>query len=96
MPWLCALLFIAGLLCAPTLTSTVETLSSLTPASVRGTMFGLHSALITAGVAVGAPAAGIVVDAGGWRFAVVVLSGITLLLAGVGAMLLRRPRVGSA
>lgn len=96
VPWLCALLFIAGLLCAPTLTSTVETLSSLTPASVRGTMFGLHSALITAGVAVGAPAAGIVVDAGGWRFAVVVLSGITLLLAGVGAMLLRRPRIGSA
>lgn len=94
--WLCAALFCAGLFCAPTLTATVETLASLTPAAVRGTMFGLHSALITAGVAAGAPAAGAIADRFDWRVATCGICAMGLLLALTGWLLLRPETSGDS
>ena len=68
--WLLAALIPAGLLCAPSLASTVDTVSTLVPPSARGEAMGLHGSALTVGIATGAPAAGWVIDAvgPGWGF----------------------------
>jgi predicted MFS family arabinose efflux permease len=61
--WMLALALIpAGAMCAPTLASTGELVSRLVPASARGEAMGFHTSALTAGIALGAPLAGIVVD----------------------------------
>jgi predicted MFS family arabinose efflux permease len=61
--WILALALIpAGLMCAPTLAATGELISRLVPAAVRGEAMGIHSSALTAGMALGAPLAGTVVD----------------------------------
>ena len=52
----------ANLICAPTLASTGEAVSRLTPASVRGEAMGLHSSSLTLGAALGSPIIGTLVD----------------------------------
>jgi MFS family permease len=72
--WLLALLLIpAGALCAPTITASADAVSRLTPASARGEAMGLHNSALTVGVALGAPLAGLVMDAWSppWGFAAV-------------------------
>jgi MFS family permease len=81
--WLPLLLLPAGLLCAPSLTSTVDTVSRWVPAGARGEAMGLHGTALTIGVALGAPAAGAVIDAAGpaWGFAVAGGVGVLMVAA---------------
>ena len=51
--------FLAGLLCAPTITASVDQASRLVPAAVRGEAMGWHGSFLTTGGALGAPIAGV-------------------------------------
>ena len=62
---LAALGFLAGLLCAPTITATVDQASRIVPAAVRGEAMGWHGSFLTTGGALGAPIAGLAIDRGG-------------------------------
>ncbi|MEV4639296.1 MFS transporter [Actinoplanes sp. NPDC049548] len=80
--WLLGLLLLpAGALCAPTITATADAVSRLTPAAARGEAMGWHNSSLTVGVALGAPLAGVVMDATspGWGFAAV--GGVGLAVA---------------
>jgi MFS family permease len=81
--WLLVALVPAGLLCAPSLASTVDTVSALVPPSARGEAMGLHGSALTAGIALGAPAAGAVIDSLGpdWGFALAGGVGVLIVLA---------------
>ncbi|MFC4059690.1 MFS transporter [Planomonospora corallina] len=80
--WLVVALLPAGLLCAPGLSSTVETLSRWVPARARGEAMGLHGTALLVGGAVSAPLAGAVIDGPGpgWAFAVAGLVGVAMVL----------------
>lgn len=60
------LLIISGLLCAPSITATVDSLSRAVPESVRGEAIGWHGSALTIGGAVTAPIIGAMLDAHGW------------------------------
>ena len=60
--WLVVLLFVCGVLCAPTITATVDHLSRLVPERSRGEAMGWHGSAMTAGQAIGAPLAGYAID----------------------------------
>ncbi len=98
LPWLVVLLFVCGVLCAPTITATVDHLSRLVPEHSRGEAMGWHGSAMTAGQALGAPLAGFAIDRGGWGwgFASVSLVGVVLAVAGGAATRLRRARAASA
>jgi MFS family permease len=83
--WLLIALAPAGLLCAASLSSTVDTLSQWVPASARGEAMGLHGTALTIGMAGGAPFAGWVIDHFGpsWAFAAAGSIGLLLALAAV-------------
>lgn len=81
----------AGLLCAPTLAATADSVSRLAPESVRGFVMGLHSSAVTVGFAIGAPLAGAVIDASSPRLAFVVAGLAGIAAAGV-AWLVARPQ----
>lgn len=74
----------AGLLCAPSLSTTVDTMSRWVPASARGEAMGLHGTAMTLGLAVSSPAAGWVIDeaGSGWAF---FLSGAIVLVVALAA-----------
>lgn len=78
--WLMLALIPAGLLCAPSLAASVETVSAWVPAGARGEAMGLHGTALTVGIAAGAPVAGAIIDAlgAGWGFA---LGGAVTVLA---------------
>lgn len=59
---LCLALIPTNLMCAPTLSSTADRISRVTPAAVRGEAMGLHSSALTLGGALGSPVVGTVVD----------------------------------
>jgi len=84
---LAALGFVAGLLCAPTITATVDQLSRVVPDAARGEAIGWHGSAMTAGSALGAPVAGLAIDQWGWAggFVSVALVGLAVALAGAGA-----------
>jgi predicted MFS family arabinose efflux permease len=91
--WLLGLLLLpAGALCAPTITATADAVSRLTPASARGEAMGLHNSSLTVGVALGAPLAGVVMDAlsPAWGFAAVGGVGLLVAIAVLPAELRRR------
>lgn len=73
-PWplLCLALIPSGMLCAPALSTTVDTLSGWVPASARGEAVGLHSTALTLGLAAANPITGFLIDSAGtgWSFAV--------------------------
>ena len=60
------LLILTGVFCAPTITATVDALSRMVPASIRGEVMGWHGSALTFGSAAGAPLIGIAIDHGGW------------------------------
>jgi len=69
--WLIVALIPTGLLCAPSLASTVDTVSKWVPAAARGEAMGWHGTALTIGIAAGAPISGAIIDAFGpaWGFA---------------------------
>ncbi|WP_230209149.1 MFS transporter [Nostocoides sp. HKS02] len=91
-PLLAVLSFVAGLLCAPTITATVDQVSRVVPASARGEAMGWHGSFMTAGMALGAPLAGFAIDHLGWGagFVLVAAVGLAVAVAGVGATTSRR------
>jgi MFS family permease len=97
-PSLAVLAFVAGLLCAPTITATVDQVSRVVPPSARGEAMGWHGSFMTAGLALGAPAAGVAIDLWGWGagFALVALIGLAVASAGAGVTRVRRRRVLAA
>jgi MFS family permease len=79
--WALGLLIVpAGLLCAPTLAAVADAVSRLAPEAVRGLVMGLHSSALTAGLAIGAPLAGLVIDASSssWAFVVAGFTGVAI------------------
>ena len=84
--------FAAGLLCAPTITATVDQLSRVVPDAARGEAMGWHGSSMTAGSALGAPVAGLAIDQWGWSggFVAVSLVGLFVALAGAFATRLYR------
>ncbi len=96
---LSALAFVAGLLCAPTITATIDQASRAVPASVRGEAMGWHGSFMTAGGATGAPVAGLAIDraGAGSGFVAVAVVGLVVALLGIGAStVVRRGRAGGA
>ncbi|MBO1768099.1 MFS transporter [Allobranchiibius sp. GilTou38] len=93
-PWMLAgLSLLAGIFCAPTITSTVDAISRAVPPSARGEAMGWHGSSMTAGAAFGAPIGGIAIDHfgfGGGFVSVSILGVLIALLAAAGA----RPRSG--
>jgi len=90
------LLLVAGVCCAPTITATVDTLSQVVPERVRGEALGWHGAAMTVGSAVGAPLAGVAIDAAGWRAGFVVSGLLGVVAAAAGALILGRHRAAVA
>lgn len=89
-----ALGLIAGLLCAPTITATVDAVSRAVPVRARGEAMGWHGSSMTAGSALAAPIAGTAIDVGGYEPAIVVvcLVGLVVALSGAGPILRARRR----
>lgn len=77
---LCLLIVPAGLVCAPTLAAVADAVSKLAPEAVRGLVMGLHSSALTAGLAIGAPLAGFVIDARSppWAFVAAGAAGVAV------------------
>ena len=90
---LAALLLLAGVFCAPTITATLDELSRLVPEHSRGEALGWHGSAMTIGSALGAPLAGVAIDATNWRggFVVAGIAGLVAALAGA-VVLARRAR----
>ena len=88
----------AGLLCAPTITATIDQVSRIVPLSARGEAMGWHGSFMTAGMALGAPAAGVAIDLWGWGagFALVAVAGMAVATLGATAGRARRRRVAAA
>ena len=87
-----ALLFLSGAFCAPTITATVDDLSRAVPASVRNEAMGWHGSALTLGSALGAPAIGQAIDAGGWGHGFLYggLAGLLIALVALSAASWRR------
>ncbi|MEP7018601.1 MAG: MFS transporter [Actinomycetota bacterium] len=85
------LAFVAGLLCAPTITATVDQVSRVVPMGALGAAMGWHGSFMTAGSALGAPIAGLAIDQWGWRggFISVSLVGLVVAVVGAGATISR-------
>jgi predicted MFS family arabinose efflux permease len=88
----------AGLMCAPTVAATGELISRAVPAAVRGEAMGMQTSALTAGTAVGAPLAGVVVDRFGpaLGFTAVGAAGFALLLVALGVGPLARASARAA
>jgi MFS family permease len=86
--------FVAGMLCAPTITATVDQLSRIVPDAARGEAMGWHGSAMTAGSALGAPVAGLAIDRWGWGggFVGVSLVGLAVALVGLAATRIYRHR----
>jgi predicted MFS family arabinose efflux permease len=79
------LAFVAGLLCAPTITASVDQASRIVPASARGEAMGWHGSSLTLGGAMGAPFAGLAIDEVGAGGGFVAPAAIGLVVAVLGA-----------
>jgi MFS family permease len=81
---LAVLVLLAGVLCAPTLTATVDQVSRIVPERVRGEAMGWHGSAMTAGSALGAPLAGVAIDHAGVTggFVAVAVVGLAVAVAG--------------
>ncbi|MGA8978315.1 MAG: MFS transporter [Pedococcus sp.] len=86
-PSLAVLGFVAGLLCAPTITATIDQVSRVVPVAARGEALGWHGSFMTAGMALGAPLAGVAIDVAGWGagFVAVAVAGVVVALIGAAA-----------
>lgn len=87
------LLFLGGLFCAPTITSSVDALTDIVPSSALGQVIGWQGACLNAGTAMAAPLIGAAMDANGWRWGFL-LAGIVGMCVGVIALAIMK-RVAS-
>ena len=99
--WSFALLLVpAGMLCAPSLAASSDTVSGLAPAHARGLVIGLHGSAITVGGAVATPLTGVLIDAASPHVAILVVAGVGAAVAVVAGVLMRarggRERVRSS
>ncbi|GHH63063.1 MFS transporter [Streptosporangium violaceochromogenes] len=80
--WLMPALIPAGVLCAPAISATVDTLSRWVPAGARGEAMGLHGTALLVGGASSAPIAGMLIDSHGpgWAFAAAGVVGVAMVL----------------
>ncbi|MEO7268689.1 MAG: MFS transporter [Knoellia sp.] len=83
---LSVLAFMAGLLCAPTITASVDQASRIVPASARGEAMGWHGSSLTLGGAMGAPFAGLAIDEVGAGGGFVAPAAVGLVVAVLGAV----------
>ena len=92
MPMFVLLVTLCGVLCAPTITATVDHLSRIVPERFRGEAMGWHGSAMTGGQALGAPMAGYAIDhfGWGWGFMGVSIVGLVVAVAGAGAIRVRR------
>ncbi|QKE84996.1 MFS transporter [Arthrobacter sp. NEB 688] len=77
---LAVLALVAGLLCAPTITATVDEAVRAVPVRVRGEAMGWHGSALTGGGALGAPLAGYAADHYGPSSGFVVVAAVGLLV----------------
>ena len=86
-----------GLLCAPVLSAASERVADLVAEHRRGEAMGWYGSALTAGVALGAPLAGIFIDGTGpsGGFVAVGLAGVVLCLVGLLLQAMRRRRVAA-
>src|SRR5690242_18944225 len=82
---LCFALIPCGMVCAPSLASTVDTLSQWVPASARGEAVGLHGTALTCGIAIGAPFGGRIIDIYGphWGYLAAGLACVVIVLLAI-------------
>ncbi|WP_454810214.1 MFS transporter [Paenarthrobacter nitroguajacolicus] len=91
--WTLAFLsLLPGLLCAPVLSASSEKVADLVDEERRGEAMGWYGSALTAGVALGAPLAGVFIDTVGpsGGFAAVGIAGVALCATGLILMSLRR------
>jgi predicted MFS family arabinose efflux permease len=86
-----------GLLCAPVLSAASEKVADLVAEDRRGEAMGWYGSALTAGVALGAPLAGVFIDGTGpsGGFVAVGLAGVVLCLVGLLLQAMRRRRVAA-
>lgn len=84
--------FLAGLVCAPTITATVDALADVVPERTRGEAMGWHGSAMTAGGAAGAPLAGVAIDVWGAAGGFVLVGGLGLVAAAAAMLLIRARR----
>jgi predicted MFS family arabinose efflux permease len=90
--WLALLLIPSTIFCAPLISATVDGLIGIAPSSERGVAMGLHSSALTFGVAMGAPLAGITIDASSPPYGFVGVGVAGLVLAACAPLALRSRR----
>jgi MFS family permease len=80
--WLVLALLPAGLLCAPSLSATVDVLSRWVPSAARGEAMGFHGTALLVGGALSSPLAGAVIDAYGpaWAFVLAGAVGVAMVV----------------
>ncbi|MFC4944637.1 MFS transporter [Pseudonocardia sp. GCM10023141] len=89
--WSYVLLLIpAGLLTAPSLAASSETVSALAPEHARGVVTGLHGSAITIGAAIATPITGLLIDIASPSTAVVAVGSAGVVAAAAAALLARR------
>lgn len=91
---LCLLSLLPGLLCAPVLSAASEKVADLVEEGRRGEAMGWYGSALTAGVALGAPLAGVFIDGIGPSagFVSVGIAGVVLCLFGLALQRRRRRR----
>jgi MFS family permease len=94
---LCLLSLLPGLLCAPVLSSASEKVADLVEEDRRGEAMGWYGSALTAGVALGAPLAGVFIDGVGPSagFVSVGTAGVVLCLVGLVLQYRRRRRIAA-
>ena len=94
--WSFALLLVpAGMLCAPSLAASADTVSVLAPAHARGLVIGLHGSAITVGGAVATPLTGMLIDAASPHVAILVVAGVGTAAAVGAGLLMAVERAGA-
>ena len=75
----------SGMLVAPALSTTIDTLSRWVPTASRGEATGLHGTALTLGLAVAAPVTGFLIDGfgTGWALALTGVVGLAMVMAAV-------------
>lgn len=85
---LAALLFVAGVLCAPTITATIDHLSRVVPSNMKGEAMGWHGSALTLGSALGAPIAGFAIDRRGWEAGFLVTAAVGIVVGALGLVVI--------